>query len=91
MILRPQYIEKIMAYADAPFVKILSGVRRCGKSTLLKMAVDKLRERGIPDDKITAVNLRRKQESVAMLRKLKYNYQQGVILWSAENAEVQNA
>jgi predicted AAA+ superfamily ATPase len=52
MILRPKYIEKIMAYTDAPFVKILSGVRRCGKSTILKMVAAKLNERGIPDNRI---------------------------------------
>jgi predicted AAA+ superfamily ATPase len=49
---RPAYVEKIMAYIDTPFVKILSGVRRCGKSTILKMLADKLRERGVPDDRI---------------------------------------
>ena len=42
MILRPQYIEKIMPYVDTPFVKVLTGVRRCGKSTILKMIMDEL-------------------------------------------------
>ena len=32
MINRPLYIDKIMAYTDTPFVKVLTGVRRCGKS-----------------------------------------------------------
>ena len=32
MIERPMYADKIMAYVDTPFVKILTGVRRCGKS-----------------------------------------------------------
>ena len=50
MIDRPTYTEKIMAYTDAPFVKILTGVRRCGKSTILKMIMDKLRERGVPTE-----------------------------------------
>ncbi len=36
MIYRPLYVDKIMAYVDTPFVKILTGVRRCGKSTILK-------------------------------------------------------
>ena len=36
MIYRPLYIDKIMAYADTPFVKILTGVRRSGKSTILR-------------------------------------------------------
>ncbi|GHU62145.1 ATPase [Clostridia bacterium] len=52
MILRPAYIEKIMSYTDTPFVKILSGVRRCGKSTILKMVEDNLRGRGVNDDRI---------------------------------------
>lgn len=52
MIIRPDYINKIVPYIDAPFVKILSGVRRSGKSTLLKMVADQLRERGIPNGQI---------------------------------------
>lgn len=42
MINRPMYVDKIMGYVDAPFVKILTGVRRCGKSTILKMIMEKL-------------------------------------------------
>ena len=57
MIYRPTYIEKIMPYTDMPFVKILSGVRRCGKSTILKMIMEKLRERGVPDKHILSYNL----------------------------------
>ena len=53
MIDRPLYMDKIMAYVDTPFVKILTGVRRCGKSTILRMIMEKLKtERGIPDDRI---------------------------------------
>jgi predicted AAA+ superfamily ATPase len=56
MILRPKYIEKIMVHMDTPFVKILSGVRRSGKSTILKMIADRLREHGIADDQILIYN-----------------------------------
>ncbi|HCT90231.1 MAG TPA: ATPase, partial [Lachnospiraceae bacterium] len=53
MIYRPMYADKIMAYADTPFVKILTGVRRCGKSTMLKMIMEKLKkERHVPADRI---------------------------------------
>ena len=53
MIDRPLYLDKIMAYVDAPFVKILTGVRRCGKSTILKMIMERLKtERNIPEDRI---------------------------------------
>lgn len=54
MIDRPIYVDKIMAYTDTPFVKILTGVRRCGKSTILKMIIEKLRDRGIPEDRIVS-------------------------------------
>ena len=53
MIYRPLYVDKIMAYVDTPFVKILTGIRRCGKSTILKMIMEKLSaERGIPEERI---------------------------------------
>lgn len=53
MINRPMYVDRIMAYADTPFVKVLTGVRRCGKSTILKMIMEKLHnERGIPKEQI---------------------------------------
>jgi predicted AAA+ superfamily ATPase len=42
-----------MAYVDTPFVKILTGVRRCGKSTILKMIMERLKtERNIPENRI---------------------------------------
>ena len=53
MIYRPMYMDKIIAYVDTPFVKILTGVRRCGKSTILKMIMEKLKtERDVPAERI---------------------------------------
>jgi len=52
MIYRPMYIDRIMKYVDAPFVKILTGVRRCGKSTILKMIMKELKKRGISEERI---------------------------------------
>ncbi|MDO4262046.1 MAG: ATP-binding protein [Eubacteriales bacterium] len=55
MINRPLYVDRIMAYTDTPFVKILTGVRRCGKSTILKMIMERLRtERKIPQERMIA-------------------------------------
>ena len=56
MINRPLYTERIMAYTDTPFVKVLTGVRRSGKSTVLKMIMEKLQtERGISADQIVSM------------------------------------
>lgn len=53
MIERPAYTDKILRYADTPFVKILTGVRRCGKSTVLNMVRQKLiSERNINEERI---------------------------------------
>ena len=54
MINRPMYVDKIMRYADAPFVKILTGIRRCGKSTILKMIMRELQKRGAADEQIVS-------------------------------------
>ena len=50
MIERPLYLDKIMPFVDTPFVKILTGVRRSGKSTILKMIIKKLKEEKHVDD-----------------------------------------
>lgn len=44
MILRPIYTDKIMPFVNTSFVKILTGIRRSGKSTILKMIMDRLKE-----------------------------------------------
>lgn len=45
-----------MAFADTPFVKVITGIRRSGKSTIMLMLMDELRNRGVPDERI--VNMR---------------------------------
>lgn len=52
MILRPQYIEQLRKYRDISLVKILVGVRRCGKSTILEMLREDLIKSGIADNHI---------------------------------------
>ena len=52
MIVRPDYIRAITPFIDQPLVKILAGVRRCGKSTIFEMLAEELQSRGIPKDHI---------------------------------------
>lgn len=52
---RPMYVDKIMAYVDAPFIKILTGIRRCGKSTMLKIIMDRLHyQKNVPKERIVS-------------------------------------
>lgn len=52
MILRPHYMNALKTYRDVPLVKILAGVRRCGKSTILEMLKGDLMKSGVPEDHI---------------------------------------
>ena len=52
MIIRPQYLEQLRTYRNVPLVKILAGIRRCGKSTILDMLRDDLKQSGIAADYI---------------------------------------
>ncbi len=52
---RPMYVDKIMAYVDAPFIKIITGIRRCGKSTMLKIIMDRLHyQKNVPKERIVS-------------------------------------
>ena len=74
MIYRPMYVDRIMAYVDTPFVKILTGVRRCGKSTILRMIIEKLKtERNIPDKRIVTCRFD-SMEFDDMTSRQMYNY-----------------
>jgi hypothetical protein len=52
MIDRPDYIQAIRPYIDQPLVKILAGVRRCGKSTIFEMLKQELVRRGVSEANI---------------------------------------
>lgn len=52
MINRPDYIKAIEPFIDKPLVKILAGVRRCGKSTIFEMLKDEFLHRGVSEEHI---------------------------------------
>lgn len=56
MIVRPYYLKMLKTYRDVPLVKILAGVRRCGKSTILEMLKDDLVKSGVNSHNI--INMR---------------------------------
>ena len=56
MVERKEYFEKLIGYKDKKLIKVITGVRRCGKSTLLKMFQEYLLENGVQKNQIIAVN-----------------------------------
>ena len=56
MIQRPQYMEFLMDWKDKQIIKVVSGIRRCGKSTLFDLFQESLRAEGVEESQIIAVN-----------------------------------
>lgn len=53
---RDLYLNKILAFQDTEPVKVVTGIRRCGKSSLLKLMILHLKENGIAEDQILEMN-----------------------------------
>ena len=57
MIIREKYLSKIRPFYDQDLIKVIMGVRRCGKSVILLQIIDELKARGIPESQIIDLNL----------------------------------
>ncbi len=56
MIERKQYLDKLIALKDKQLIKVITGIRRCGKSTLFKLYQDYLLKNGISKEQIQMIN-----------------------------------
>ena len=56
MIKRELYLHRIIPLIDKPFIKVITGIRRCGKSVILKQLIELFHESGIKDEKIIYYN-----------------------------------
>lgn len=57
MISRDNYLERLKAFKDNKLIKVITGIRRCGKSTLLELFKEYLKGNGVSDDNIIHINL----------------------------------
>jgi len=56
VIKRTDYIEKLNSYKDKPFIKVLTGLRRVGKSTLIDLYIQDLMDKGVKETQILKIN-----------------------------------
>lgn len=56
MIIRKEYLEKLIGFKDKQLIKVVTGVRRCGKSTLFEIFQDYLLKNGINQEQIISIN-----------------------------------
>lgn len=64
MIERNEYLDVLKRFKDKELIKVITGIRRCGKSTLLEMYINYLMKNGITEDQVISINL----------EDLKYNF-----------------
>ncbi|MBO5369534.1 MAG: ATP-binding protein, partial [Clostridia bacterium] len=57
MIQRKEYLDNLISLKDKQIIKVVTGVRRCGKSTLFELYIDHLKQSGVEDSQIISVNL----------------------------------
>lgn len=57
MVIRKQYLEKLKKWKDKDLIKVVTGIRRCGKSTLFELHIEYLKEIGVEDNHIVSINL----------------------------------
>ena len=56
VIQRKEYLDKLIAFKDKQLIKVVSGIRRCGKSTLLEIYQNWLLEHGVQEEQIISIN-----------------------------------
>lgn len=56
MIIRETYLKKIRSFYHSDLIKVITGIRRCGKSVLLMQIMDELRSQGIANEQIIYIN-----------------------------------
>ena len=56
VIQRKEYLDKLIAFKDKRLIKVITGIRRCGKSTLLEIYQNWLLEHGIETKQIISIN-----------------------------------
>lgn len=57
MIKRIEYLEELKKWKDKDLIKVVTGIRRCGKSTLLELFIEYLKEEKIDEEHIVSINL----------------------------------
>ena len=54
---RPEYLNELIRWKDQNLIKVITGIRRCGKSTLFELYIDYLKKSGIKSKQIIHINL----------------------------------
>lgn len=79
MISRDEYLSELVGYKDEDLIKVVTGIRRCGKSTLFKLYINYLRDSGVKESQIISINLEDPLYQFSNYLDL-YNYIKGLLV-----------
>ena len=74
MIQRKGYLERLIKWKDEQVIKVITGIRRCGKSTLLTLYQDYLHTQGVADDQIISINFEELEYEYLLDYRALYDY-----------------
>lgn len=74
MVQRNEYLDRLKQWKDEQVIKVITGIRRCGKSTLLKIYQEYLKTQGVADDQIISINFEELEYEELLDYKALYNY-----------------
>ena len=63
---RDFYLKRMISFQDTEMIKVMTGIRRCGKSSLMKLMVEHLRESGVENDQILEINFKSDRSHVVL-------------------------
>ena len=74
MVQRKEYLDKLISWKDEQVIKVVTGIRRCGKSTLFELYREYLRRSGVSDKQIVTVNFEDLENEWLLDYKVLYDY-----------------
>ena len=74
LVSRSNYLEWLKSWREKPLIKVVAGVRRCGKSTLFKLYIDWLKENGVRPKQIIFINLEELEHEGLLDYRALYDY-----------------
>ena len=74
MVQRKEYLDQLINWRDEQVIKVVTGIRRCGKSTLLLQFQQWLKENGVTDEQIVSVNFEELEYEELLDYKKLYQY-----------------
>ena len=74
MIKRIEYLEKLNSYKEKELIKVITGLRRSGKSILMEQFIDYLKETGVKDNQIIKINFEEKENEDLLDKDELYKY-----------------